>query len=438
MSTQRRLPRVAVVHDLGSATPGDILAAAHRLCRPLFVADFGGPRLAGKQAELTAYGEVLDVTGVGPEQRLALLKEAGVEAVVTYSEYQLRETARLAAGLGLPGHTEELVSVLVDKLRQRGVLADAGVDAVRIAPIGDDPRAALDHVGTPAVIKPRVGAGSLHTVRVDTPERFLAVAAALPEGHEFVAEELLEGDPRVAGPGWGDYVSVESVHTAAGSRQVCVTGKFPLAEPFRESGMLLPATLDADTTDAVLALDAAATRALGLRCGITHTEIKLTAAGPRLIEVNGRLGGYVPEILKRATGVNLVRAALEAALGREPRLPEPRYQGVTYQYFLSPPPVTGTLTGVDGAEELRALPGVRAVELDAPPGRFVDYRDGTQSHLGVVYGSAPDHESLQATGRAIAAAFTPRIDTTAAPGAVPDAAGSAPANASYAPTGTSR
>ncbi|MFC8721990.1 ATP-grasp domain-containing protein [Kitasatospora sp. NPDC057198] len=409
----RRTPRVAVVYDLGSATPNDILAAAHRLCDVLFVADFDRPGAAAHRPAMLALAEVLDVTGQDPPERLRLLREAAVDGIVTYSEYQLAETARLAHGLGLPHHDPDLVPALVDKLVQRGILAAAGVQATRCAVIGGDPAQALDLVGLPAVIKPRIGAGSLHTTRVDTAEEFLATAAARPAGTEFVAEQMLEGDPAVAGEFWGDYVSVESVHTGSASRQVCVTGKFALAEPFRETGMLLPATLTEEDAAAALALEAAAVRALGIRHGITHTEIKLTADGPRIIEVNGRLGGYVPEILRRATGINLVRTALEVALGGQPRIPAPRHRGVTYQYFLTPPAVAGTLTSVDGVAELAELPGVRHVETHAEPGRSVDWREGTQSHLGVVYGTAPDHDALRKVAEAIDAAFRPVLAPSA-------------------------
>ncbi|MGW1807058.1 ATP-grasp domain-containing protein [Streptomyces sp. NPDC002078] len=413
----RKVPRVAVVYDLGSATPNDILAAAHRLCDVLFVADFDRPAAAAARQSLLALAEVVDVTGREPEERLRLLREAAVDGVVTYSEYQLAETARLAHGLGLPYHEVELIPALVDKLVQRRILAEAGVQATRCAVIGDDPAQALDLVGVPAVIKPRIGAGSLHTTRVDSAEEFLAVAAARPAGIEFVAEQMLEGDPLVAGEFWGDYVSVESVHTASSSRQVCVTGKFALAEPFRETGMLLPATLTEEATAEVLALEAAAVRALGIRHGITHTEIKLTPDGPRIIEVNGRLGGYVPEILRRATGINLVRAALDVALGAEPRIPAARHRGVTYQYFLTPPAVAGTLTTVDGVAELAELPGVRNVETHAEPGRIVDFREGTQSHLGVVFGSAPDHDALRTVAESISATFRPVLAPLAGAGA---------------------
>ena len=42
--------------------------------------------------------------------------------------------------------------------------------------------------------------------------------------------------------------------------------------------------------------------ALGVSTGCLHTEVKFTPDGPEIIEVNGRVGGGVPEMLERAAG----------------------------------------------------------------------------------------------------------------------------------------
>ena len=64
-----------------------------------------------------------------------------------------------------------------------------------------------------------------------------------------------------------------------------------------------------------------AARALGVDVGCLHTEIKLTIDGPRVIEVNGRLGGGIPEMLELASGVSLFNVAARVAVEEqyEPR-----------------------------------------------------------------------------------------------------------------------
>ena len=120
----------------------------------------------------------------------------------------------------------------------------------------------------------------------------------------------------MAGAGWGDYVSVESVTSHGHTRHIEITGKFPLAPPLRETGYVVPATLDAATRRSVLDRTTSALAALDVRHGASHVELKLTPAGPHIIEVNGRVGGYVADLVRRSRGYDLVRAALQAALGR--------------------------------------------------------------------------------------------------------------------------
>ena len=65
----------------------------------------------------------------------------------------------------------------------------------------------------------------------------------------------------------------------------------------------------------MLEVATAALHALGVRTGGFHTEIKLTPDGPRVIEVNGRIGGGVPEMLFEASGVSIFNLSMRVALG---------------------------------------------------------------------------------------------------------------------------
>jgi biotin carboxylase len=79
--------------------------------------------------------------------------------------------------------------------------------------------------------------------------------------------------------------------------------------------VFVPAAVDDASRDLVLDLATAATKALSVRTGFLDTEIKLTPSGPRVIEVNGRLGGGLPDLLQQAAGFDLLRWTLRAALG---------------------------------------------------------------------------------------------------------------------------
>jgi hypothetical protein len=61
--------------------------------------------------------------------------------------------------------------------------------------------------------------------------------------------------------------------------------------------------------------------ALGVTDAMTHTEVMLTASGPKIIEVNGRIGGdMIPYLGLGASGVDPGLAAAAVACGRTPTI----------------------------------------------------------------------------------------------------------------------
>ncbi|MFG2130771.1 acetyl-CoA carboxylase biotin carboxylase subunit family protein [Streptomyces sp. NPDC048751] len=397
------LPTLLVLHDQGSAGPLRILSSARGLCRVVFLCEPEHPSVAAELRQVAGHAEVVDITGLDAEEVGRLAAGLSPAGVVTFSEHRLRLTAAVAARCGLRFHSPEVVDTLTDKFRQRQALSAVQDTRCVLLRHPDECAAALAVTGTPAVLKPRHGAGSVDTCLVGSVEECRDRLAEFTEGavpRDFVLEEYLRGDPGLAGSGWGDYVSVESLVVEGEPHTVAVTGKPPLVPPFRETGHILPAPVPAGLAADVVRLEQAALRALGIRHGVTHTEIKLTADGPRIIEVNGRLGGFVAEIVQRRTGYDMVAAALRMALGLPVTVPEPSMPGrgpdtVVFQYMPIPPAGPLSPGPLSLLETLEEIPGVDLVDVSAPDDRAGDWRRGTLGQLGVVYGSAADHAQLQ-------------------------------------------
>lgn len=404
-------PKVAVVYDLGSAGPADVLRAARGLCSPLFVYDRADEHPAEVSGLLADLGETLDTTGWDVRRTAAELRRRGAAGIVTFAEYQLRRTAELAEALGLPYQDRETAERLTDKAAQRAAFAKAGVDATRIARV-DTPEGfdtALTTVGLPAVLKPSVGGSSRNTYLVSSPGEGRELAARLLAGPEdrLVLEEFLHGEPLGA---WGDYVSVESLTSGGVTTPLAVTGKFPLATGFRETGMFVPADLPADLRAETEDLTRRALAALGVRHGLTHTEIKLTAAGPRLIEVNGRLGGHVADLIRRAGGPDLVRLALRTALGSETVPDRPSWDRVSFQHFVLAPDGTRVVRRISGTDAVRALPGVSKVDLADLPRVLPAVATGASSRVGTVYGAVADHAQLRFLSQLVGETLRPAAE----------------------------
>ncbi|WP_043175603.1 ATP-grasp domain-containing protein [Streptomyces sp. NRRL B-24484] len=378
---------LVIAYDHGAAAAAEI-ATALAADTPLAFLVPRSDHTVQVRPLLEQLGTVVDLAG--DDRDVARVRALRPDGIVTYSEPMLRDTARIADALGLPGHRPETVLLLTDKERQRRRLAQAGVDAVRHHPVHrpEDWAAALDAVGLPAIVKPLYGGGSRDTHLVRDEETLARLAVRHPVG--MMVEEYLQGRPSLP---YGDYVSVESLCAPDRITHVSVSGKFPMAPPFREQGQFWPSALPPEDAAAVADLTTRALRALGVDFGVTHTEVKLTAQGPRIIEVNGRLGGLVNEISRRAAGVDLIRLAGLRAAGKDDWAePEPMDR-VHFQYWGAGPAERCRLTGVRGGREARAVPGITAYRPIVKPGQWL-FDGGMTCQLDMVCGEAASHREM--------------------------------------------
>ena len=256
-------------------------------------------------------------------------------------------------------------------------------------------------MGWPAVLKPRSAQGSRSTFLVrDGAELAQLLDALGPRRSSMVLEGYLPDDPARAGGPYAGYVSVESLVADGVVSHLALTGRFPPAGNFRETGFFIPAALDGDSRAAVLDLATHAIDALGVHTGCLHTEVKFSPDGPRIIEVNGRLGGGVPEMLERAAGVSLLDLALRVAVGEPVSIDGPvATSRIGYRFFLQPPTVSATVTAIDGINDFSDHAEVDTVSVHQAPGAALDWRDGSGNHIVAVVGSTDDEQQLQAAYR---------------------------------------
>ncbi|MEU9299772.1 ATP-grasp domain-containing protein [Streptomyces sp. NPDC048269] len=307
------------------------------------------------------------------------------DGVVSSCDYYLPAVARIAERLGLPGPVSEAVEAACRKDLTRRVLAEAGVPGPRFALCADEVQAAAAarEIGYPLVVKPvDLCAGMLVRQVRDGRELELACRALAEfpvnaRGQDRMPVVLLE--ELLTGP----EVSVETVSFGGAPSVVGVTDKSIGGAPaFIETGHMFPAAIAPDSERAATDTAVTAIKALGLDHVVCHTEIKLTPEGPKVVEVNPRpAGNRITELVRHVTGIDLAAACVDVALGRTPDL-TPRPTGVRSAAiaFLLPDTV-GTLTGIKGADEVRAQPGMLELTL-AEPGRAVRAATSNNEYLG--------------------------------------------------------
>jgi biotin carboxylase len=273
----------------------------------------------------------------------------------------------VARRLALPHMSPAAVRNCRDKLSTRQRLASADVPGVRFAHVRGlaQARQAADAIGYPVVLKPRSLAGSVGVVIArDAGELGAlyhhAVEAAYPgldplEG--LVLEEFLDGPE----------VSVDSVVCDGDVHLVNVARKRLGFDPFfEEVGHLVSPWRREPWVDDLTDLIVTAHQALGVQVGVTHAEVRLAPAGPRLVELNGRLGGdFIPYLGYLATGIDLTAAAVDLALGRRPDLRAARSTCAEVRFLY--PPEDSVVRALD-VSAAAAVPGVTEVVPLAPPG----------------------------------------------------------------------
>ena len=310
------------------------------------------------------------------------------DGVLTSCDYYLESVAEVASRLGLPTTTPGGVRVARTKHLARAALAEAGLPnpTFAVATSWDEARLAAERIGYPLVLKPVDLCAGMYV-------RLVSDAAALRQGVEalealprnarqqprsscYLLEEFLDGDE----------VSVETASFDGYAHVLGITDKtIAGGAAFIEHGHMFPARLDRAQAEATVDLVRKALDAVGYHHGIAHTEVKLTPDGPRIVEINARLGGnYIPDLVRAVTGVDIRHMMVQLALGDAPSVTshDTGVRSAAVRFLLAD--AAGEIGAVAGTETLTSDPNVVEWEVQARPGQVVRQPADNSDYLGRV------------------------------------------------------
>ncbi len=247
--------------------------------------------------------------------------------VFSYDETLVVTTALIAERLGLPGLTFRGADNCRNKHNTRRLLTAAGLPQPQFAYVtgADEALATADSFGYPVVLKPRGMGASIGVIKVDGPEGVRAafeVADAASRGGNSDYEGGVLVEECVMGP----EISIDgTVFDGDWNPLFLARKEVGLAPYFEETGHTVSATDPLLADPELLRVLKAAHRELGIGHGITHTEVKLTARGPVIIEVNARLGGdLIPYLAASPPAWNRVNWPRRSPRGLPARSPRSR------------------------------------------------------------------------------------------------------------------
>ena len=357
-----------------------------RLPDNLLTLDFNDPREAAREVA-------------------ALARRNPFSAVVPVDDRTTVVGAAIAQALGLGSNPVAAMSATRNKYQMRLALTKAGMPSPPcvLFTLADDPALAAQTVPYPCVLKPTILAASRGVIRADSEEEFVAA---------FRRIEAILKEPDVAAFGEGsDQILVEGFIPGkeAALEGLLVKGVLhvlalfdkpdPLDGPFFEETIYVtPSRLPADTQTAMADLTLWAARALGLREGPIHAELRVNETGPWVIEIAARsIGGLCSRTLRFGTGLTLEELILRHALGIEIESLERQRQPAGV--MMIPIPRGGVLEEVRGLPAAKAVPGIEEVTITIHLGQEVVPLPEGSRYLGFIFARAETPECVEAALR---------------------------------------
>jgi hypothetical protein len=287
-------------------------------------------------------------------------------------------------------------------------------------------------IGWPCVVKPLLLSGSRGVIRADDPagltialarvHKLLSDPALLALADDLVASRQILIESFVSGP----EVAVEGLLTDGVLRTLAIFDKpDPLDGPFFEETICVTPSRHAPAVQAqVEAGVARAARALGLRTGPIHAEVRLAPPGAGagvgvgvgvgagaerlpaavVIEIAARsIGGLCSRTLRFGTGLSLedllVRHALQQAGGGQDGVRGLGREGAAAGVMMIPIPRAGVLGEVRGVPAARALPGIEDVAITIRPGETLVPLPEGASYLGFIFARGQSPSVVEAVLR---------------------------------------
>lgn len=303
--------------------------------------------------------------------------------------------------LGLKSAPSEPIKKCNNKFLMRKQLDFCGVPNIRSALIQNelDLEKEAKKIGMPIIFKPIFGAGSALIKKCENIEElkkhyafFKSTYQKVPSAYHYGGSHHRFNDPEGYEYSYipGQTAMLEEyIEGIEGTIECIVYNKSPVPlllhekllishehSTVLEHLLIIPAvSFSKSQIDAAMEYCCSCVASLDINLSIVHFEFRMTPSGPKVIEINPRVGGfYVPSSLKQLAGLDPFLANISMLSGdfssdivdRASRKTQEPINGF-YTMFAVYPPESGRLDDIKGALKSAQLPGV--LEFDITPKR---------------------------------------------------------------------
>lgn len=325
-----------------------IIKRAHEMGYYVIAAD-GDPNACGLQYA----DKAICVNITSEEDMLRVAREEKIDGVIhPCSEVSMNVMGRINDELHLSGISKEQAIRATNKHLMREAFEKGGAPSPKSI-LTESAEDAWNHLqndfDTDAILKPSRNSGSRGIAKVTrniSKDEFVKLYnIALEESRDksVLIEQFIEGPE----------FSIEIIVWNGTVNVLTVTDKKTTGAPhFVELGHNQPSCRTVEEVEVLKAAAIAGVKALGVNNCACHAEAKLQDGKAYLMEIGARMGGdFISTVLTRlSTGVDMIAAAVNCALGIEPVLePTTEKHSVCIRYFCPKP---GKLMSISNTEVL--------------------------------------------------------------------------------------
>lgn len=311
-----------------------VIKSAHELGLYVITCDYLPDNIAHKYSD-----EYVNVSIIDKEAVLEIAKKLEIDGIMSFAtDPGVVTAAYVAEKLGLPyGGSYESVSILQDKGLFRSFLTEHNFNVPHAKSYKnlEDALRDTDFFTWPVIVKPVDSAGSKGVTRVDEKNELRkAIEYALDFSHcdQFIIEDFIEKKGCSSDT---DSFSIDGklVATTFSSQRFDVQSDNPYA-PMAYSW---PSTFSREHEDELTSEIQRLLTLLDMQSSIYNIETREGVDGKAYImEVSPRGGGNrLAEMIRYASGVDMIKAAVQAAVGLQiDKVEQPQYDGSWAEYVL--------------------------------------------------------------------------------------------------------
>lgn len=305
-------------------------------------------------------------------------KRHHIDGVMTLAtDMPMRTVAVVAKECGLVGISEDTAIKATDKSIMREALRVAGVPIPNFYRVENEEGfvEAVEQMHGAFMVKPADSSGSRGILKVENKaeaEKAYMYTKQYSKNGVVVVEECMVGPE----------VSVETLAIDGEVHVIQITDKITTGAPhYVEMGHTQPTRLNCAKEIKNVAI--AANKAIGIENGPSHTEIIVTENGPKIVELGARLGGdcITTHLVPLSTGVNMVEACINIALGEKPNITTTLNCGSAIRYFNQH---AGVVRSIEGILEAERMPGVKQVSIVHGVGERITEITDSGSRMGFI------------------------------------------------------